>query len=190
VPIAGDEVTNPNHVAIIAHGNGVNVHHCVFRGLKISVVYWTPGSIGHAMRNCLCHGLYGSAVWTWVIADDLDYRDNVVESCNYVWTASALADTDVRLDGRGGQSPAPSQAKAQERGRYQVIDSYFANNRRLTGPAREPGSNTRTSIRRSSNWSEQRSRTNQLSWNMTRRNGTTCIRSLDRKRPKSAPACS
>jgi len=130
---AGDEVTNPNHVAIIAHGNGVNVHHCVFRGLKISVVYWTPGSTRHAMRNCLCHGLYGSAVWTWVIADDLDYRNNVVESCNYVWTASALADTDVRLDGRGGQSPAPSQAKAQERGRYQVIDSYFANNRRLTG---------------------------------------------------------
>jgi hypothetical protein len=34
---AGDEVTNPNHVAIIAHGNGVNVHHCVLRGLKISV---------------------------------------------------------------------------------------------------------------------------------------------------------
>ena len=130
---AGDEVTNPNHVAIIAHGNGVNVHHCVFRELKISVVYWTPGSIGHAMRNCLCDGLYGSAVWTWVIAEDFDYRYNVVESCNYVWTASALADTDVRLDGRGGQSPAPSQSKAQERGRYQVIDSYFANNRRLTG---------------------------------------------------------
>jgi hypothetical protein len=126
---AGDKVTNPNHVAIITHGNGVNVHHCVFRGLKISVVYWTPGSIGHAMRNCLCHDLYGSAVWTWVIADDFDYRNNVVESCNYVWTASALADTDVRLDGR----LAPSQSKAHERGRYQVIDSYFANNRRLTG---------------------------------------------------------
>jgi hypothetical protein len=130
---AGDEVTNPNHVGIIAHGNGVNVHHCVFRGLKISVVYWTPGSTGHAMRNCLCDGLYGSAVWTWVNADDFDYRNNVVESCNYVWTASALADTDVRLDGRGGQSPAPSQSKAPERGSYQVIDSYFANNRRLTG---------------------------------------------------------
>ena len=126
---AGDEVTNPNHVAIIAHGNGVNVHHCVFRGLKISVVYWTPGSIGHAMRNCLCDGLYGSAAWTWVIADDFDYRNNVVESCNYVWTASSLADAG----GGGGQSAAPSQAKAQERGRYQVIDSYFANNRRLTG---------------------------------------------------------
>ena len=130
---AGDEVTNPNHVAIIAHGNGVNVHHCIFRGLKISVVYWTPGSTGHAMRNCLCDDLFGSAVWTWIIADDFDYRNNVVESCNYVWTASALADTDVQLDGRGGQSSVRSQSEAQERGRYQVIDSYFANNRRLAG---------------------------------------------------------
>ena len=51
---AGDEVTNPHHVAIIANGNGVNVHHCVFRGLKISAVYWTPGSKGHAMTHCLC----------------------------------------------------------------------------------------------------------------------------------------
>jgi hypothetical protein len=50
----GHDETNPNHVAIIANGNGVTVHHCVFRGLKISVVYWTPGSSGHAMTNCLC----------------------------------------------------------------------------------------------------------------------------------------
>jgi hypothetical protein len=128
---AGDEVTNPFHVGIIAHGNRVNVHHCIFRGLKISVVYWTPGSMGHAMRNCLCDGLYGSAVWTWVNADDFDYRNNVIESCNYVWTASALADTDVQLDGRGEQAPVSS--RAQERGHYHVIDSYFANNRRLSG---------------------------------------------------------
>jgi hypothetical protein len=126
---AGDEVTNPNHVAIIAPGTEQR-HHCI-RGLKISVVYWTPGSIGHTMRNCLCNGLYGSAVWTWVIADDFDYRNNVVESCNYIWTASALVDTDVQLDVRGGQSPTTSQA--QERSCYQIIDSYFANNRRLTG---------------------------------------------------------
>jgi hypothetical protein len=35
----GDDLTNPNHVAIIAKGSGVNVHHCIFRGLKISMVY-------------------------------------------------------------------------------------------------------------------------------------------------------
>lgn len=131
--LAGDKVTNPSHVAIIANGNGVDVHHCVFPGLKISVVYWTPGSTGHAMRNCLCHGLYGSAVWTADIAEDFEYRNNVADSCDYVWTwqggASALADAG----GRGTQPPSSSQPKPQERNHYKVVDSFFANNRRLTG---------------------------------------------------------
>ena len=130
---AGDEITNPNHVAIIANGNGVNVHHCVFRGLKISVVYWTPGSSGHAMRSCLCHDLYGSAVWTSGIANEFDYRNNVVTSCNYVWTsqggASALADAV----GRGGRQAAPSPAAPRPPVHYKILDSHFAGNRRLTG---------------------------------------------------------
>lgn len=130
---AGDEVTNPNHVAIIANGKGVNVHHCVFRGLKISVVFWTPGSSGHAMRNCLCHDLYGSAVWTSGVANDFDYRNNVIANCNYVWTSqggvSALADAG----GRGGRPANPSPATPPQPAHYKVLDSYFANNRRLTG---------------------------------------------------------
>jgi hypothetical protein len=130
---AGDEVTNPNHVSIIANGNGVNVHHCIFRGMKISVVYWTGGSGGHAMRNCICDGVYGSGVWTAGIKDDFDYSNNVVITGNYVWTyqggASALADAG----GRGGRQAAPPQAKQQERIHYKVVDSFFANNRRLTG---------------------------------------------------------
>ena len=130
---AGDEVTNPNHVAIIANGNGVNVHHCIFRGLKISVVYWTPGSSGHAMTNCLCHDLYGSAVWTSGIMGDFVYRNNVVTSCNYVWTSqgggSALADAG----GRGGRQAAPAPTAPQQPIHYKVVESYFAGNRRLTG---------------------------------------------------------
>jgi hypothetical protein len=124
---AGHDETNPNHVAIIANGNGVNVHHCVFRGLKISVVYWTPGSTGHAMTNCLCNDLYGSAVWTSGITSDFAYRNNVVANCNYVWTsqggASALADA-------GGRQAAPGAATPIH---YKVTGSYFAQNRRLAG---------------------------------------------------------
>ncbi len=129
---AGDEVTNPNHVGVIANGSGVVVRHCVFRGLKISVVYWTGGSGGHAMRNCLCDGLYGSAVWTAGIADDFDYRNNLVMNSNYVWTqqggASALADA-----GGAGRPAAASAAQPQKENRYRVVDSFFAGNRRLAG---------------------------------------------------------
>ena len=131
---AGEEVTNPSHVAIIANGDGVNVHHCVFRGAKISVVYWTPGSKGHAMTHCLCHDLYGSGVWTAGIANDFDYRNNVVEGCNYVWTAQGGASALADAVGRGGRSGAPAApAKPPEPAHYKVIDSYFARNRRLTG---------------------------------------------------------
>jgi len=131
---AGDDLTNPNHVAVIANGNGVNVHHCLFRGLKISVVYWTGGSGGHAMRNCFCDGVYGSGVWTAGIKSDFDYRNNVIANGNYAWTyqggASALADTGSPC-GRPGGAPAP--AAPRELTHYQVIDSYFANNRRVAG---------------------------------------------------------
>ncbi len=130
---AGEELTNPNHVGIIANGNGINVHHCIFRGLKISVVFWTPGSSGHAMTNCIGHDLYGSGVWTAGIANDFVYRNNVVNNCNYVWTAqgggSALADAG----GRGGRQSAPAPARPQGPIEYQVVGSYFANNRRLAG---------------------------------------------------------
>ena len=96
-------------------------------------MYWTPGSKGHAMTNCLCHDLYGSGVWTSGIANDFEYRNNVVDSCNYVWTAqggsSALADAA----GRGGQQAGAAPTKPQEPVRYRVVDSYFGGNRRLTG---------------------------------------------------------
>ncbi|MCX6627149.1 MAG: hypothetical protein NTW28_05925 [Candidatus Solibacter sp.] len=129
----GDDLTNPNHVTIIANGNGVNVHHCSFRGLKISVVYWTGGSSGHAMKNCFCDGVYGSGVWTAGIKDDFDFRGNVFANGNYAWTyqggASALADAG----GRGGRrADAPTNAP-RELIHYKVIDSYFANNRRIAG---------------------------------------------------------
>jgi len=54
---AGDKVTNPNHLGILANGNGINVHHCVFHGAKLTVVYWTAGSTGHAMTNCFDRSL-------------------------------------------------------------------------------------------------------------------------------------
>lgn len=126
---AGEDTTNPNHVSIIAHGNGINVHHCIFRGSKISVVYWTPGSTGQAMTNCVCHEVYGSGVWTAGIASDFVYRNNVITGCNYVWTAQGGASAQADSGGRQGQ-PRPAADKAVS---YQVVGSYFAGNRRLAG---------------------------------------------------------
>jgi hypothetical protein len=128
----GDDLTNPLHVAIIAHGTGIDVHHCVFRGMKISVVYWTGGSTGHAMRQCVCDGVYGSGVWTAGIASDFVYRKNVILNSNYVWTAQGGASAAADAAGaRAGGAPATAAPAAPVS--YKVIDSYFAANRRLAG---------------------------------------------------------
>jgi hypothetical protein len=129
----GDDLTNPLHVAIIAHGNGVNVHHSIFRGVKISVVYWSGGSTGHAMRNCFCDSVYGSGVWTSGIQGDFDYRNNVITNCNYVWTNQSGASAAADAAGRGGRQATAASAKPSAAIRYKVIDSYFAGNRRLAG---------------------------------------------------------
>lgn len=129
---AGEEVTNPFHVGIIANGNGVRVHHCIFRGLKISVVFWTPGSTGHAMTHCFCHAVYGSSIWTSQVANDFEYRNNVVYECNYVWTAQEASSALADAEGRRAGAAAPGAGKLEPM-RYKVLSSYFARNRRLTG---------------------------------------------------------
>jgi hypothetical protein len=82
------------------------------------------------MRNCFVHGAYGSGVWTSEIADDFDFRDNVIANGNYVWTyqsgASAGRDPDAGTQG-GGQPAAPEK----QRVRYKVVNSLFAANKKM-----------------------------------------------------------
>ena len=127
---AGDKVTNPNHLGILANGSGINVHHCVFYGPKLTVVYWTAGSGGHSMTNCFVHGAYGSGVWTTEIKDDFNFRNNVIANGNYVWTyqSRALAGRDRDAGARGDAPPAEPEKGPVH---YKVIDSLFAGNKKM-----------------------------------------------------------
>jgi hypothetical protein len=131
--LAGEETTTPLHVGIIAHGNGVDVHHCLFRGLKISVVYWSGGSSGHAMRHCISDSLYGSAIWTCGIADDFVYHNNVVVNGNYVWTYQSGVSAAADARGGGAEQTGSLPAAPQAGNHYKVVASLFARNRTLTG---------------------------------------------------------
>jgi hypothetical protein len=127
---AGDKVVSPNHLGILAHGSGIHLHHCVFYNAKLTVVFWTSGSRGHSMRNCFVHGAYGSGVWTSEIADDFDFRDNVIANGNYVWTyqsgASAGRDPDA-----GTQGSKTAAAPDKQRVHYKVVNSLFAANKKM-----------------------------------------------------------
>ena len=82
------------------------------------------------MRNCFVHGAYGSGVWTSEIADDFDFRDNVIANGNYVWTyqsgASAGRDPDA-----GTQGSRPATVPEKQRVHYKVVNSLFAANKKM-----------------------------------------------------------
>jgi hypothetical protein len=109
----GDLVTNPIHVAIIANGNGIEIHHTIFRENKITVVYWQGGSRGHAMRNCVITGCYGSGLWTAGIMADFKFENNVVDDCRYAWTyQNAMPAPPFLYNPDGSQSDIPSRGGA------------------------------------------------------------------------------
>jgi hypothetical protein len=145
----GDEVTNPNHLALLINGNGLVVDHCVFYGVKQTVVFWTPGSTGHAMRNCLVHGAYAAGIWTSGVANDLDYRNNIVSNSLYVWIGqgarSARAEISQFARGQAGGPPAnkPPAGPVPPEARYNVRTCLFAGNRKFTGTGAGPALNFR-----------------------------------------------
>ena len=83
----GDKHVIPNHVAILASGQGVVVDHCVFYNVKDAVVFWESNR--PAERCEMHHNLivenYGAAVWSWSAAEDFKYYNNVVANANVFW---------------------------------------------------------------------------------------------------------
>jgi hypothetical protein len=134
---AGEEVTNPHHLSILANGTGIVVDHCIFHNVKQPVVFWTGGSTGHAMRHCLVYSCYGCGLWTSGIANDFEFRNNIVANGNYVWISQG-ARSASREAGQGGGSDG---AAPRQPVRYKVTDSLFTGNKKFTGSGGGPALN-------------------------------------------------
>jgi hypothetical protein len=83
----GDQHVIPNHLAILASGQGVVVDHCIFYHCKDAIVFWFSDE---PARNCEVHhnlfiGNYGATVWSWSAAEDLKFYNNVVGNTNVFW---------------------------------------------------------------------------------------------------------
>jgi hypothetical protein len=123
---AGDEVNSPNHLGIIANGNGIVVDHCIFYGLKQAIVYWSGKSTGHVMRNTLIYNGYGCGVWTSAIANDFVFENNVIANSNYAWISQLGRDSNQQV-------LKDTTQKATVPILYQVNNSLFAGNKKMTG---------------------------------------------------------
>lgn len=83
----GDIHAAPNHLPVLASGQGLVVDHCVFYGLKDAVVFWFSDrpSENSAMHHNLIVNIYGAAVWSWSLAEDFKYYNNVVTNAEAFW---------------------------------------------------------------------------------------------------------
>jgi hypothetical protein len=95
----GDQHAIPNHVAILASGQGVVVDHCVFYQCKDAVVLWNSDE---PARNCeIHHNLfidnYGSNIWSWSAAEDLKFYNNVATGTNVFWILNRDEKTSFSL---------------------------------------------------------------------------------------------
>lgn len=129
---AGDEVTNPNHLPIIANGNGIVLDHCLFYHVKQGIVYWSRNSTGHAMRNRLILGSYGCGIWTSGIANDFDFRNNIIADGNYIWISQLTRDRGQQVVGNVSKS---------EPIHYKVYNSLFTGNLKFVGTGGGPALN-------------------------------------------------
>lgn len=128
---AGDEVNSPNHLGIIANGTGVVIDHCIFYNLKQAIVYWSRKSTGHVMRNTLIYGGYGCGVWTSAIANDFVFENNVIANGLYAWISQLDRD-------RGQQEIGKFELQNSGGILYEVNNSLFAGNKKITGTGGGP----------------------------------------------------
>lgn len=83
----GDIHAAPNHLPVLASGQGVVVDHCVFYGVKDAVVFWFSDhpAENSEMHHNLIVNIYGAAVWSWSLAEDFKYYNNVVTDAETFW---------------------------------------------------------------------------------------------------------
>jgi hypothetical protein len=95
----GDRFAIPNHLAILASGQGVVVDHCVFYHCKDAIVFWFSDE---PARNCEVHhnlfiGNYGANIWSWSAAEDLKFYNNVIGNTNIIWILNKDEKTSFSL---------------------------------------------------------------------------------------------
>ena len=84
----GDADISQIQAGVIAHGNEVNVDHCVFYKLRNTVVFFQDSGNGIKNGNCLTNSIiYGASQAVWTVSPDKDFKfeNNIVSNCKYVW---------------------------------------------------------------------------------------------------------
>jgi len=98
----GDKDASHIQVGIIAHGNEINIDHCVFYNAKNAVVFWedsgTGIKTGNSFTNCIVYGAFQSAVWTSWPDKDFVFKNSIVTNCKHAWIKNQFNTTNYSID--------------------------------------------------------------------------------------------
>ena len=98
----GDKDASHIQVGIIAHGNEINVDHCVFYNVKNTVVFWEDAGdnikYGNSLTNSIIFGAFQSAVWTAWPDKVFIFKNNIVSDCKHVWVKNSFNTTKYLVD--------------------------------------------------------------------------------------------
>ena len=93
----GDANVAQIQAGVLASGDKVVIDHCVFYGLRNTVVFFLDSGTGFKTGNGLTHSIiYGASQAVWTVATDKDFRfeNNIVSNCRYVWAKNDFNTTE------------------------------------------------------------------------------------------------
>ncbi len=119
----GDPNVSQIQAGVIAHGNEVRIDHCIFYGVRNTVVFFQDAGEGVKTGNGITNSIIANAnngVWTAYPDRDFTFENNIVSNCRYVWVKSVF-----------------------NKAKYSIVNCVLANNRYFNGvPSKthlEPG---------------------------------------------------
>jgi hypothetical protein len=98
----GDKNGSHIQVGIIAHGDQIQIDHCIFYNAKNAVVYWedsgTGSKTGNSFTNCIVYGAFQCAVWFAWPDKDFVFKNNIVTNCKHAWIINEFNKTKYTIE--------------------------------------------------------------------------------------------
>ena len=92
----GDPDISQIQVGVIAHGNDININHCVFYKVRNTVVFFQDSGDGIKTGNGITNSIiYGAMQGVWTAWPDKDFKfeNNIVSNCKHFWAKNYFNET-------------------------------------------------------------------------------------------------
>ncbi len=96
----GDANISQIQAGVIAHGNEVKIDHCIFCGVRNTVVFFQDAGNGMKNGNGITNSIiYGASQAVWTVSPDKDFtfENNIVSHCRYVWVKNNINSTTYSI---------------------------------------------------------------------------------------------